>query len=132
MRQTMLTQSGAPDHVIGWTNFSRTLALNTWFCRNFQYFTGFVCCLFWGYSMSNVTKKMQNLRLISWISLKFWESVVVFKGKFGTNFFLICHVVSELWLSKVLSFPHTQKNCHVHISGDIYAMTMKQVSLESS
>ena len=30
-----------------------------------------------GYSMSNVTKKMQNLRLISWIFLKFWELVVV-------------------------------------------------------
>ena len=57
---------------------------------------------------------------------------MVIKGKFGTKFFLICHGVSELWLSKVLSFPHTRKNSDIHISGDINAMTMKQVSLESS
>ena len=54
------------------------------------------------------------------------------EGKIWDNFFLlICHGVSELWLSKVLSFPHTWKNFHVLISGDIHAMTMKQVSLES-
>ena len=47
-------------------------------------------------------------------------------------FFLICHGVSELWVSKVLSFPQPGENSHVHISGDINAMTMKQVSLENS
>ena len=45
---------------------------------------------------------------------------------------LISRGVSELWLSKVLSFPHIRKNSHAHISGDINAMTMEQVSLESS
>ena len=55
------------------------------------------------------------------------------QGKIGDkNFFLICHGVSELWLSKVLSFLHPWKNSHIHISGDINTMTMKQVSLESS
>ena len=57
---------------------------------------------------------------------------MVIKGKFGTKFFLMCHGVSELSLSKFLSLPHTWKNFHVHISGDINAMAMKQVSLESS
>ena len=53
------------------------------------------------------------------------------QGKIWDKFFFIRHGVSELWLSKVLSFPHTWKNSHVLISGDINAMTMKQVSLES-
>ena len=43
---------------------------------------------------------------------------MTFKGKFGTNFFLIRCGVSELWLSKVLSFLHTGKNSHVHIFYD--------------
>ena len=32
MRQTMLTQSGAPGRVIGWTNFSHLHSIH-WFCR---------------------------------------------------------------------------------------------------
>ena len=73
---------------------------------------------------------MVNIDLLDF--LKFWESVVVIKGRFGTNLFLNRFGVSELWLSKVLSFPHTLKNSHVHISGDINAVTIEQVSLESS
>ena len=83
--------------------------------------------------MSNVTKKNAKFEINI---LDFSEILGIscgHQGKiWGKTFFLICHWVSELWLSKVLSFPHTWKNSHVHISGDINAMTMKQVSLESS
>ena len=45
MRQTLLTQSGAPGRVIGWTNFSHKHSVHG-FCRSFQCFTVFVCiCL---------------------------------------------------------------------------------------
>ena len=45
MRQTTLTQSRAPGRVIGWTNFSHQHSEHG-FCRNFQFFTGFVSHLF--------------------------------------------------------------------------------------
>ena len=56
---------------------------------------------------------------------------MVIKGKIGTIVF-ICRGVSELWLSKVLSFLYTRKSAHIQVCGDINAMTMKQVSPESS
>ena len=45
MRQTMLTQSGAPGRVIGWINLSHWHSMNG-FRRNFQCLTGFVHYLF--------------------------------------------------------------------------------------
>ena len=45
MKQTTLTQSGAPGRVIGWTNFSHKHSMHG-FCRNFQHYTGFVYYLF--------------------------------------------------------------------------------------
>ena len=69
--------------------------------------------------MSNVTKKNAKFEINLLDFSEIWDKI-----------FLICDGVSELWLPKILSFPHTRKNSHIHISGDNNAMTMKQVSLE--
>ena len=91
------------------------------------------------YSLPPVNKGKIHLKCNSMVNinlLDFFEILGIsccHQGKIWDKILLgICHGVSELWLSKALSFPHARKNSHVHISGDINAMTMKHTSLKSS
>ena len=55
---------------------------------------------------------------------------MVIKRKFWDNVsFFICDGFSQLLLFKVLSFLHTRNISHIHISENIDALTMKQVSI---
>ena len=83
--------------------------------------------------MPNVTKKNAESEINL---LDFFEILGISCGHQGKAwdkiFFSIHQGVYGLLLFKVLSFLHTRLYTHVHISESINAMTMKQVSLESS
>ena len=68
MRQTMLTQSGAPGHVIGWTNFSHNFS----FACSCHY-PRMLCHVFW----SQVENQYREPNRVNWKAMEtmFLESI---------------------------------------------------------